>query len=298
MSDLADLFPDFESHWVDTKAGRIFARSKGRGDPVVLLHGFPQTMAMWHRVAPTLAESFHVVLVDLRGYGWSSAPDSADGAMYAKRVMSEDVVAVMESLGHARFHVVGHDRGARVGYRLALDHPGRVSKLALLDILPTIDVWKSIRAGLSPAAHWAALSRPAPTPEMEIAVDPDAYFQGLMTKWTKAQSLETFDPRAMAHYRAGWGDPSRIHAMCEDYRAGATLDLAADEVDIDAAKKILCPTLTITGDFYLSRGHDEAPVDVWKRTFARNVVGVIVPNGHFVAEEAPKETLAALTRFL
>ncbi len=298
MTDLAELFPGFDTHWVDTSAGRVFARSSGSGPALALLHGFPQTMAMWHRIAPQLARKFTVVLIDLRGYGWSSAPDSHDGAGYAKRVMGEDVVAVMEALGHIRFHVVGHDRGARVGYRLALDHPGRVTKLGLLDVLPTAEVWKNIRAGLSPAAHWAGLSRPAPTPEKEIAANPNAYFEGLMAKWTNAQSLAPFDPRALAHYRAGWGDPSRVHAMCEDYRAGATIDLAADEVDLAAGKKIVCPTLTITGDFYLSRGAGEAPVDVWKRTFAPGATGVMVPNGHFVAEESPAETLDALLAFL
>ncbi len=298
MSDLADLFPGFDSHWIETGAGRIFARSRGAGDPVVLLHGFPETMAMWHGVASALAEKFRVVLVDLRGYGWSAAPDSDKGEFYAKRVMGEDVVSVMEELGHVRFHIVGHDRGARVAYRLALDHPGRVTKLALLDVLPTAEVWKNINAGKSPAAHWSGLARPAPVPETEIAANPPAYFEGLMAKWTEAQSLEVFDPRAMAHYRAGWGDPSRIHAMCEDYRAGATIDLAADEADLAAGKKILCPTLTVTGDFYLTRGAGEAPVDVWRRTFAPQAKGVMVPNGHFIAEESPAETLAALLAFL
>ena len=174
MTDLAELFPGFDTHWVDTGAGRVFARSSGSGPALALLHGFPQTMAMWHRIAPQLARKFTVVLIDLRGYGWSSAPESDNGAGYAKRVMGEDVVAVMEALGHIRFHVVGHDRGARVGYRLALDHPGRVTRLGLLDVLPTAEVWKNIRAGLSPAAHWAGLSRPAPTPEKEIAANPNA----------------------------------------------------------------------------------------------------------------------------
>ena len=297
MNDLADLFPGFDSHWIATSAGRIFARSRGAGAPLLLLHGFPQTMAMWHRLAPALAARFHVVVMDLRGYGWSSAPTSVDGAGYAKRAMGEDVVAVMESLGHARFQIAGHDRGARVAYRLALDHPGRVSKLALLEILPTAEVWRNVRAGVTPAAHWAFLARAASGPENEIAQAPSAYFEGLMAKWTQAQSLDAFDQRALAHYRAFWGDPSRIHAMCEDYRAGATFDLAADEEDLAAGRLITCPTLTVTGDFYLSRGAGEAPVEVWKRAFAPQASGVMVPNGHFVAEEAPMETLAALNTF-
>ena len=143
MSDFTDLFPGFASHWIDTQAGRIFARSKGDGPPLILLHGFPQTHAMWHRVAPVLARRFHVVAMDLRGYGWSSAPDSEAGAEYTKRRMGEDVIAVMGALGHVRFRVVGHDRGARVAYRLALDHPGHLESLALLDVLPTSEVWRT-----------------------------------------------------------------------------------------------------------------------------------------------------------
>jgi len=297
MPDLAELFPGFASHWIDGPAGKVFARSQGEGAPLVLLHGFPQTMAMWQRLAPSRAERFCVVLIDLRGYGWPAAPDSSGGALYAKRAMGEDVVAVMETLGYARFHLAGHDRGARVGYRLALDHPGRVSKLALLDILPTVEVWKNARAGATPPDHWTYLSRPAPAPEQEIGRDPSAYFEGLMAKWA-AHGLEAFDPTALAHCRAGWGDPTRIHAMCEDYRAGATLDLAADVADLAAGKKILCPTLVVTGDFYLTRGGGEAPRDVWRRTFAPAAQGAEVPNGHFVAEEAPAETLAAVLGFL
>ncbi len=298
MTDLPDLFPGFASHWIETGGARIFARTAGVGEPLILLHGFPQTMAMWHRIAAKLARTFCVVMIDLRGYGWSSAPDSDGGAGYSKRAMGEDVVVAMETLGHVRFSVIGHDRGARVGYRLALDHPGRVTKLALLDIIPTIEVWKNVRAGVAASAHWGFLSRPAPTPEKDIAADPDGYFEGLMTKWANTQSLASFDPRAMAQYRAFWGDPTRIHAMCEDYRAGATLDLAADEADLAAGKSILCPVLNITGDFYLTRSATETPVQIWRRTFAPGVSGGMVPGGHFVAEEAPVETFDALARFL
>ena len=192
MTDLADLFPGFESHWIDTSIGRIFARSAGQGTPVVLLHGFPQSHVMWHLVAPALAEKHFVVAMDLRGYGWSSAPRSEGGALYTKRAMYDDVIDVMESLGHVRFHVAGHDRGARVAYRLALDHPGRVDRLALLDILPTVEVWKNIRAGTSPGAHWDFLSRPAPEPENTIAKDPDAYFEQLLSKVDQAGIAAAF----------------------------------------------------------------------------------------------------------
>lgn len=294
-----DLFPGFAAHWIDTEVGRIFACSKGDGPPVVLLHGFPQTLAMWHRIAPALAETHAVACMDLRGYGWSSAPrgDQAHET-YSKRAMGRDVVAVMEALGHVRFAVVGHDRGARVGYRLALDQPGRVERLALLDILPTFANWERIRAGF-PAPHWEFLARPSPEPETEIGRDPLPYFDGLLAGWTASGTLDAFDPRALAAYRASCNEPSRIHAFCEDYRAGATVDVAADEADRAAGRRIACPTLVLTGDAYLTRGGaTETPLDVWRRTFAPNAVGATVRSGHFVAEEDPEGTLAALRPFL
>ena len=201
MSD--DLFPGFESHWIDTEVGRVFARSKGTGTPLVLLHGFPQTHAMWHHLAPTLAETHRVVCMDLRGYGWSSAPKGdPKHETYSKRAMGRDVIQVMEALGHVHFAVVGHDRGARVGYRLALDHPGRVERLALLDILPTYHVWGQMRAGTIPEAHWGFLSQPYPKPEEEIGRDPIPYFEGLMRKWSAAGDLSAFDHRALARLLA------------------------------------------------------------------------------------------------
>jgi haloacetate dehalogenase len=300
MSD--DLFPGFEAHWIDTEAGRIFARSAGSGPPLVLLHGFPQTHAMWHRIAPALARTHRVVAMDLRGYGWSSVPPG-DGAheTYSKRAMGRDVLTVMEALGHGRFAVAGHDRGARVAYRLALDHPGRIERLALLDILPTFHVWPQIRAGDFPGAHWEFLSRPSPQPETEIGRDPLPYFEGLLAKWSGTGSLAPFDPRALALYRASCNEPSRIHAFCEDYRAGATRDVEADEADLAAAKRMDCPTLVIWSAVYLTRDRDnggETALDVWRRTFAPDATGAEVPGGHFVAEEAPEETLAALSAFL
>lgn len=298
MSD--DLFPGFEAHWIDTEAGRIFARSKGDGPPLVLLHGFPQTHAMWHRLAPTLANTHRVVCMDLRGYGWSSVPRSGeDHEPYSKRAMGRDVVAVMEALGHVRFALAGHDRGARIGYRLALDHPGRLERLSLLDILPTFHVWAQIRSGAIPAAHWGYLSEPAPRPEQEIGRDPLPYFEGLLAKWSGTGTLTPFDPPALASYRAGFNEPTRIHAFCEDYRAGATLDLAADEADLAARKTIPCPVQIVASRFYLTGGAgSEPPLEVWRGTFAPQATGVSIASGHFVAEENPEATLAALQTFL
>ena len=291
-----DLFPGFQSHWINTGAGRIFARSAGQGAPLVLLHGFPQTHVMWHAVAPELAKHFAVVVMDLRGYGWSSAPPGEGGAQYTKRVMADDVITVMEELGHVQFMLAGHDRGARVGYRLALDHPGRISKLALLDIIPTCEVWRNIEAGRAPAAHWSFLSQEAPAPEREISKDPNAYFSGLMTKWSGAQSLVAFHPAALEAYQQAWGDPTRIHAFCEDYRAGAKADRAADDADLAARKIIACPVHVLPGNFFLTSGAKPA-LEVWRETFAPHATGEVIPSGHFVAEENAAATLKAMVSF-
>jgi haloacetate dehalogenase len=300
MSD--DLFPGFESHWIDTEHGRIFARSKGEGPPLVLLHGFPQTHAMWHRIAPALAQTHRVVCMDLRGYGWSSAP-KGDPAheTYSKRAMGRDVIRVMEELGAVRFGVIGHDRGARVGYRLALDHPGRVERLALLDILPTFHVWAQMKAGNIPAAHWGFLSEPYPKPEQEIGRDPLPYFEGLLRGWSAAGDLDAFDGRALESYRQSCNEPTRIHAFCEDYRAGATRDIEADEADLAAGKTIQCPTYVIWSEFYLVSGpvgHAQQPLEIWRGSFAPKAAGIGVTSGHFVAEENPGATLEALQAFL
>jgi haloacetate dehalogenase len=298
MSDFDDLLPGFEPHWIDTEAGRIFVRTRGDGPPVVLLHGFPQTHVCFHRIAPGLAETHAIVCMDMRGYGWSSAPrgDPAHET-YSKRAMARDVVQVMEALGHVRFAVVGHDRGARVGYRLALDQPGRIERLALLDILPTFYVWRQIKDGVVPARHWAFLSRPEPEPEREIGQDPLPYFEGLLAQWSRDGSLAAFHSRALTAYRQSCNEPSRIHAFCEDYRAGATLDVEHDEADLALYRTITCPAFLIWSEFYLRAG-SQTPLQVWRETFAPNITGVRVPSGHFVAEEAPEDTLALLRSFL
>ncbi|HMO28623.1 alpha/beta hydrolase [Enterovirga sp.] len=294
-----DLFPGFRSHWLDTEAGRIFARSGGEGPPLVLLHGFPQTHAMWHRIAPALAKTHEVFCLDLRGYGWSSVPPGDGGRnAYSKRVMGRDVVSVMEQLGHVRFALVGHDRGARVAYRLALDAPGRVERLALLDIIPTIKVWRRIEAGLQPAAHWDFLARPAPQPEQEIGRDPLPYFDGLLRDWSGPKSLDVFDPAALESYRQSCNEPNRIHAFCEDYRAGKTTDRSQDESDLAAGKRIGCPALLLYSRTYLVRPGAEEPPEAWRRSFAPQIEAAVLDCGHFLAEEKPAETLAALADFL
>jgi haloacetate dehalogenase len=299
MRDLADLFPGFESHWIDVEAGRIFARSGGKGPPLLLLHGFPQTHVMWHAIAPKLTETFTVVAMDLRGYGWSAVPGGeGEGALYTKRAMARDAVKVMAELGFVHFACVGHDRGARVAYRLALDHPGRLSRLALLDILPTVLMWDRMDATLAMQVyHWTFLAQPAPMPETLIQGAPILWLEHTLASWTKDKSLRGFDKRALAHYRAAFNDPDRIHATCEDYRAGATLDPANDREDLAAGKRLGCPTAVIWGASGIPAA-GASPLAAWRETFAPHATGSAVDSGHFLAEENPQGTLDALLPFL
>src|SRR3954468_4165755 len=248
MPDLADLFPGYAAEWINTRSGRIFARVGGNGPPLLLLHGFSETHVMWHRVAPQLADKFTVVIADLPGYGWSDMPRSDDEhTPYTKRAMADALIEAMEQLGHVHFALAGHDRGGRVAYRLALDHPGRLEKLATLDIVPTYAMWHGIDARLAFRIwHWMFLALPAPFPEEMIGRDPVAFWNRMSGPGTKAKSL-MFDPRAIAHYHAFFQDPIRIHATCEDYRAGRTTDLKNDEADRAAGKKITCPLLALWG---------------------------------------------------
>ncbi|MBX9933864.1 MAG: alpha/beta hydrolase [Methylobacterium sp.] len=292
----ADLFPGFASRWIDTPDGRFFARIGGpeEAPPLLLLHGFPQTHACWHRIAPALAKTHRVVCLDLKGYGWSQAP-VGDGLAYSKRVMAREVVAIMERLGHVHFALAGHDRGARVGYRLALDEPGRIARLVLLDILPTLVQWQRIEARPSAFSHWRFLA--SQDAEATIGRDPITYYEGLLRDWSGSKSLDPFDPRALHLYRQSWNEPSRIRASCEDYRAGATHDRTADEEDLSAGRTISCPVLILTGDSYLDQT-EETALAAWTRTFAPGAVGTQVASGHFLAEENPAATLDASTGFL
>jgi haloacetate dehalogenase len=297
MDDLADLFPGFSSHWVPTPAGKTFARSGGKGAPLLLIHGYPQTHVQWHRLAPRLAERYHVVCPDLRGYGWSSAPrPDDDHSAYSKRAMAEDMIAVMESLGHIRFAVAGHDRGGRVAYRMALDHPGRVSRLSVLDIVPTIAMWEMIERNPSPKTeHWPFLARPAPEPETHILADPWGWQSSKLAGWTKSGDLKAFDSRALLHYRRFFDSPDRIRATCEDYRAGATRDREQDTADRAAGRTIACPVQVIWGKAGIPAAGG-GPLAAWQ-VFAPRAVGEGVDSGHFMPEENPDATLAALLAF-
>lgn len=299
MSNLDSLFPGFSAHWVDGPVGKIFARAGGEGPPVVLIHGFPQTHGEWHRIAPRLAKTHRVVCLDLRGYGWSVAPHGDGGRVtYTKRAMGEDVVAVMEALGHIRFAVVGHDRGARVAYRLALDHPGRVERLAVLDILPTLSMWDGMDAARAMQVyHWTFLAQPEPVPENLIKADPLGWLDHTIASWTRAKALDVFHPLALQAYGESFNEPSRIHAACEDYRAGATTDLAHDRADLAAGKTIACPVLALWGEAGIP-AEGASPLEIWRSTFAPRAEGQAIESGHFLPEENPSATLAALEPFL
>ena len=292
------MFDEFELCTVDVGEVRVRARCGGSGPPLLLLHGHPQTHLMWHRVAPRLARDFTVVAPDLRGYGGSSAPPPApDHAPYAKRAMAQDQIALMRHLGHERFAVVGHDRGGRVAYRLALDHPQRVTRLAVLDIVPTAEAFgrADMAFGLG-YWNWFFLAQPAPLPERLIGADP-AYFYGrYFDAAVNGTPREAFAPEALAEYLACAARPETIHAMCEDYRAGATADYAHDAADRAAGRRIACPVLALwSGRGALARWYDV--LAVW-RGWADDVRGGPLDAGHFLAEEAPDAVHAELRPFL
>ena len=290
------MFEAFERVRVEASDAEINLVRGGEGPPVLLLHGYPQTHSMWHSVAPRLAENFTVVATDLRGYGDSSKPfGSEDHATYSKRAMAADQVQVMESLGFLSFAVVGHDRGGRVGHRMALDHPDRVTRLAVLDIVPTRHVYATVGRELATAYyHWFFFIQPYDLPETLIGADPGYYLRKKLGGW--GTKLDTFAPEALAEYERCFGDPATIHASCEDYRAAASIDLAHDDADRDEGRKFTCPLLALWGDRgAMGRLYDVA--NVW-REYARDVRGGPIDAGHFLAEERPEETARELANFL
>ena len=298
MTDaLPNLFPGFEGRHFATEGAEIFARIGGEGPPLVLLHGYPETHVMWHRVAPALAKHFRLFLLDLRGYGSSSAPPTVpDHSTYSKRAMARDVVEIADQLGIERFYLCGHDRGGRVAYRLALDSPGRVEKLVTLDIVPTWDMWHRLTRDLAVKTfHWSFLAQPFPWPEAMIGHDPAGWLEHKLALWGGSGDLSVFAPEALAHYRAFFTQPERLHATCEDYRAGATFDLAADEADRDAGKRITCPTAVFWGEKGIP-SETESPLAIWQ-AWCDDVRGGSVPSGHFLPEEAPGETASAILGF-
>ncbi len=287
------MLEGFEKRRIETSGATISLAVGGQGAPLLLLHGYPQTRVMWHKIAPQLAERFTVVCPDLRGYGDSSKPPSgADHAAYSKRAMALDQVEVMAALGFHSFAAAGHDRGARVLHRMLLDHPDRVTRAAVLDIAPTLAMYEGTDQDFATAYyHWFFLIQPFDLPERMIGADPDWYVERKIGAWSKTSGC--FSPPALAEYQRCFRDPETVHATCEDYRAAATIDLAQDRADL--AQKISCPLLVLWGaKGVIERCYD--PLALWRER-AREVEGRKLPCGHFLPEEAPEETLRALKDF-
>jgi haloacetate dehalogenase len=249
-----------------------------------------------------LADSFTLIIADLPGYGWSDMPESdSNHTPYTKRAMAQTMVEAMEALGHVHFALAGHDRGGRVAYRLALDHPGRLSQLAVLDILPTYEYWARMdRLYALKIYHWSFLAQPFPLPETLIGGNPDFFLKQKMASQTKSKNLDAIDPRALEHYLTAFRDPSRLHAMCEDYRAGAYADFEIDKADRDVARKITIPTLALWGDAGIARAAatplEASPFEIWQ-AWATKVSGAPIDSGHFLTEENPDATARALREF-
>jgi haloacetate dehalogenase len=288
------VFDGFDQFDIETSVTTIHGRRGGNGPAVLLLHGIPETHLMWHRVAPQLSERFTVVATDLRGFGDSGKPPtSPDHAPYSMREISRDQVEVMRALGYNQFCVVGHDRGARCAYRMALDHPQVVLRLAVLDIVPTGEAFR--RADMDFALGywvWSFLAAPAPVPERLIAGAPDVVVNHMLDAWSEAP--DAFPPQIRAEYVEKFRDTATLHAICEEYRAAATLDYRHDEAD-RGKRRITCPTLVLWSRNGTLEGWYE-PLDVW-RAWADDVRGGPISCGHFIPEEAPDETVRHLIEF-
>ena len=290
------LFPGFESELIEVNGVTIMARKGGSGRPLLLLHGHPQTHAIWHRVAQQLAKSHTVVMTDLRGYGDSSKPQgSHDHLNYAKRVMALDQIEVMRHFGFSEFDVLAHDRGARVAHRLALDHPKAVKRLVLLDIAPTLAMYEKTSNQFARSYwHWFFLIQPAPMPERLIEADPSAYVRDVLGR--RSAGLAPFDARALAEYVRCIELPGAAHGLCEDYRASASIDLIHDQLDIDTKNFLHQPLLVLWGEQGVVNQCFE-PLKEWTK-LAVNVKGHALPCGHYIPEEAPELMLSQVQSFL
>lgn len=290
------MLEDFEHRRIVVDGADINVAIGGHGPALLLLHGFPQTHVAWHAVAARLRQRYSLVLPDLRGYGDSRGPrPDPNHYNYCKRAMAGDMVEVMAELGHRRFALAGHDRGGRVAHRLALDYPDRIVRLALIDILPTLEVWQRMdMSGALETYHWAFLAQPAPLPERLIGHDPDFYLHHLLDRWAGNKAM--LEARAVIDYACHFRKPTVIEASCEDYRAGAGIDLEHDRADRDAGRRIGCPTLLIWGRRYLA-ARNPGPLEIW-RDYADDIREVPLDCGHFVAEEQPEKCAAALAAFL
>jgi haloacetate dehalogenase len=292
-------FEGFESRGFDVGGIELFARTGIQRDapPLLLLHGYPQTHALWHRVAMTLADRFCLVLPDLRGYGRSAKPrGAADHANYSKRAMAADLLALMHSLGHERFFVAGHDRGGRVAHRLALDNPHAVDRLCVLDIVPTLTMYERTDQAFATAYyHWFYLIQPSPLPERQIGADPSWYLRYTLSGWG-SRNLDFVEAEALADYEAGFCTPEGIHAACEDYRAAAGIDLVHDRSSRAAGERVRCDLHALWGE----RGvvaHLFRPIEDWQAACSGRISGRAVAAGHFIPEEQPGVTADELAHF-
>ena len=293
-------FKDFEERRFAVNGAEIAARLGGDRDKpaLLLLHGFPQTHAMWHRVAQRLRHDFFLVLPDLRGYGDSShAPGLPDHSNYSKRALAQDLIAVMDTLGIAAFALCGHDRGGRVAHRLALDHPARVRRLCVIDIAPTLDMYARTDFDFARAYyHWFHLIQPTPLPELMIGGNPRAYLHAKLGGWGSG-GLGHIEPRALAEYERCFCRDEAIHTACEDYRASAGIDLEHDRESRARGHKIACDTLVLWGEHGVVQRLFE-PLALWQAQCAASVTGWAMPAGHFIPEQLPGETAAALGAFM
>jgi len=290
---MAEFFPGFAQRRIETEGARINLVTGGSGPPLLLLHGYPQTHLMWRRLAPRFASEFTVVAPDLRGYGDSSKPPAGpDHINYSKRALAQDQVEVMAALGFERFMVAGHDRGARVAHRLARDHPRRVERLALLDIVPTLYRFETIdQKAATSSYHWFFLIQPGGLPERLIGAEPEFFLRHSLGSW--ARDPAAFEPEIFAEYLRCFKNPETIRATCDEYRAGASIDLVHDRAD--RGRKLALPLLVLWGQ-RSSQGSGYDVLGVW-RDHAENVSGQVIASGHFLPEEAPDETYQTLRRF-
>ncbi|MEZ7878933.1 MAG: alpha/beta hydrolase [Rhodospirillales bacterium] len=290
------FFNNFDLKTIDAKRGPVRLRTYGKGPALLLLHGNPQTHAMWHLVAPKLSESYTVVCPDLCGYGQSFKPAASnDHAAYAKKQMAADMVDVMERLGHKKFYVAAHDRGARVAHRLALDFSDQVKKLALLDIIPTIEHFERTDMNFAMGYyHWFWFAQPHPLPESIINKATEDWFHAHTSREPKDNDF--FHPDALYDYLRAAKNPEMITGMCEDYRAAATIDMAHDRASRDAGDKINCPLLILWGSKgKIGQWYD--PINIWSQYSQSSVQGSTVNSGHYLAEEAPSEVITQLEAF-
>ncbi len=290
------MLPGFEARRVAAAGVGFSVHTAGTGPAVLLLHGYPHTHLIWRHLAPGLARRFGIVAPDLKGYGDSDAPPpTPDSSNYSKRALAAELVALMGAVGHARFSVVGHDRGARVAYRMALDHPARVAKLVVLDIVPTGAMWAgATRVFAVNTFHWGFLAQGAGMPERLIGADPDCWLEFVCRKWAR-DFAKLAD--AMPEYARAFRKPEVIAATCADYRAGATRDDEHDRADLAAGRKIACPTLAIWSNTFVGKGKSADPLETW-REYAVDVRGFPVGSGHFIPEEAPEAIGEPVERFL